>query len=209
MGAGSEEMASEGSMEPHDPAKANKADEQSDTRNMLERSSDYMNESIQSFFYALGMNIGTYPCAFLAGSLIFAIACIVGNVNFYYEQDPNKLWVPDNTPAQDDYSYVKDHYGSQLRFGFFDVECASGNCLSKANLDTALQLYNDVAAINVSYSGERAVPDPEMLWFDKLCYKRGLQCWRSNVLEIFDYNAANWATPALVQARVNQANLFD
>ena len=59
----------------------------------------------------------------------------------------------------------------QLRFEFFDIECTNGNCLTKANLDTAYALVNDASAINVTFRGEK-------LYFDKLCYKRGSDCWR-------------------------------
>jgi len=55
---------------------------------------------------------------------------MTGNVNFYSETESSKLWVPDDTLAQDHYSFVKSKYGSELRFEFFDIYCGGQNCLT-------------------------------------------------------------------------------
>jgi len=74
--------------------------------------------------------------------------------------------------------------------------------LSQTNLDTAYALYEDVLAINVTYDGQPS-------YFENLCYKRGSDCWKSNILEIFSYTPANWDTQAKIDAAVNAGTLSD
>lgn len=170
--------------------------------NMIERASDCVNGHIQRFFYAVGKQVGERPWWFVVGSIVFALLCCSGNANFYSEKDPNKLWVPDDTTAQSDYDWVKSRFGSELRFEFFDITCNSGNCLTPSNLDTALALSNAVSALNASF-------DSQMYDFNRLCYKRGTVCFRSNILEVFNYDSSQWATQSLIDAKVNSATLTD
>jgi len=77
-----------------------------------------------------------------------------------------------------------------------------GNCLTPQNLDTALAIHNAVEGI-------KSVQDGTTSTLQTLCYRRGVYCWHANILEIFDYNAANWNTVAKIEAAVNQPILRD
>ena len=70
-------------------------------------------------FYRLGRTVGGSPWITILVSLIVCAACMVGFLRFEQESRGEKLWVPQDSKAQDDKKWVEEMFpeeSSQVNF---------------------------------------------------------------------------------------------
>lgn len=124
-----------------------------------------------------------------------------GMLEFQTENRGEKLWVPSGTVAQEHKEYVEQYYGNNARISTFLVSLsAGGDVLQPAAFDAALALHTKVVAVEAE--------DPEnaaqRVTWDNYCIKRGQECTQWNVLSLFGYNSAAWATREAILDHLNQ-----
>lgn len=126
---------------------------------------------ISSKFFRLGTIVGTNPKKTILFSFILTIICGAGFARFETENRPEKLWVPQNTEAEQEEKMYQDIFPRTARFNTMIVSAnGKGNILEKENLVAALSIHQQIA------SKESAQVDGESYDLEELCVKTGGTC---------------------------------
>ena len=166
------------------------SDDDASSRSRASRLANGVNDVLGAKFYALGRLSARYPWRMIAASWMFAVllASGLGARGLKNENRSEKLWVPSNTQAQGDKTYVDTYYGSETRFAQVVLKSttAGENILTPAGLDALNTVITAVRAASITWEGSTYS-------YNDHCYRTGSNCWESNVLTAFA-NAAAWDT---------------
>ena len=107
------------------------------------RFNQIVESSLQSAFEYGGNVIGRRPKCAIFASLIFAIVCMMGMNNFVTEDRPDKLWIPQDTEAQQDKEKYDVYWPFLIRIEDMVVvpKVSSSNVLERANLEEVLTMW--------------------------------------------------------------------
>ena len=126
-----------------------------------------------------------------------------------------RLWLPEGTQAQRDSAIVDELYPAFGRFQqFFLTRADEGNVLTPEAFDVALRVHRATQEVtwDNAEDGERVVPwRPDTVTYTDVCLNRNgargaaapAACVASNVLAIFGYDPAAWATQAAILSTLN------
>eukprot|EP00241_Pyramimonas_parkeae_P004525 CAMPEP_0114239316 /NCGR_PEP_ID=MMETSP0058-20121206/8394_1 /TAXON_ID=36894 /ORGANISM="Pyramimonas parkeae, CCMP726" /LENGTH=882 /DNA_ID=CAMNT_0001351487 /DNA_START=50 /DNA_END=2698 /DNA_ORIENTATION=- len=179
---------------------------------MFDNVGNLLNQTLSNGFYKVGMFVGTRPLASLCTALLITISCGMGLIELVRvgeETRDDKLWVPDNSQAQDDKKFVEKYYGNEFRVAVFtsntnkDTEEATGskNILQPTVFDELYTTWKVMQNVSVEYNGTT-------LFLNDVCYKRNGMCSDLSILQLFNYNPANWSSTEKILAVVNQDTLY-
>ena len=153
----------------------------------LEKVADRINGALTGFFFKVGLSIGHNPRKWLFGTfLVFLIFTTgVAYPGLTNENRSDKLWVPADTQAQKDLTYVDGYYGSDARFGEVIIKPVDGGDALRPAIITALAtLILRIQAATVEYDGLTLTWDGGV-GTTAQCYKIGTVCAISHLTSIF------------------------
>eukprot|EP00927_Polykrikos_kofoidii_P043203 TRINITY_DN37265_c0_g1_i1.p1 TRINITY_DN37265_c0_g1~~TRINITY_DN37265_c0_g1_i1.p1 ORF type:complete len:923 (+),score=153.03 TRINITY_DN37265_c0_g1_i1:113-2881(+) len=152
-------------------------------------------------FARVGLTVGTRPFASLGLSGVVLILCVAGFSQFNSESRSDKLWIPQNTRAQQDAEDYTKHWRSDSRFESLLLEAKDGasTALDKKFLQDAMRLHEGIE--NLTFEGETLA---------SLCVPRpsdGHRCFINSVLGAWAYDSANLANDTDPLATLNRQGM--
>jgi len=125
---------------------------------------------ISSQFHKLGFQVGLKPKLSLVFAILLTAICGAGFSRFETEDRADKLWVPQNTIAENEKNLNDKYFPSESRFNSIIVQATNDeNVLSKQVLLDAMKMHNEIAT-------ESATVDDEDYDFQQLCTSAGGSC---------------------------------
>lgn len=155
-----------------------------------------IDEVISWTFYKTGHFVAFRPKLTILLSIIFAIVCGSGFINFTTESRPEKLWVPQGTTAATEEANFLKNFPPTGRFNTMIVTAGStntnsNNVLTKDTLEQAIQLHREISTTVTTYN------DNDYTLTD-LCTRAGgscvssfaqeCQCLMSGILGVWNYD---------------------
>ncbi|KAK3236268.1 hypothetical protein CYMTET_53570, partial [Cymbomonas tetramitiformis] len=164
----------------------------------IEKSAANISESLREGFGHLGYAVGLRPWHTIAGALFCVFALGAGLSQLTVENRGDKLWVPTDTQAQDDKSYVEDYYARSARIAISVVHPTNddGDLLTPEAFDVLYKLHQEIIVVETTHDGT-------LYTYNDLCERRGANCSVRGILEIFEYNETKWDTREKILAVVN------
>lgn len=138
----------------------------------IEKAGNKVESSIGHCFSSIGLKVGRYPVRTIALGFIVAGLCVLGIVfGWSTENRADKLWVPQNTLAEQETDMYQEHYASTTRFNQVIVRNKSdgGNVVTKSMLMNVMSMHMEIET-NVAM-----VDDVEYTLVD-LCAPFGADC---------------------------------
>ncbi|XP_014230059.1 protein patched homolog 3-like [Trichogramma pretiosum] len=120
-----------------------------------------ISNTVEKFFYNLGLQIAKNPRKWMSGCIIVIIACIAGLLRFRQEKNPLKLWVPPDSDFVRDTEWLMSTFKEGQRienFIFAAEDILQPDALMKLN-EITLRIFN--AQTN---------SQPKLGWTD-VCFK--------------------------------------
>lgn len=123
------------------------------SNNCIERVGNGIETSIFGFFSKVGLFIGNRPKITIALSILLTIACGAGFTQWTTESRPEKLWVPQDTEAEQEQEQYTEYFDSNIRFNNILVQAASSsdnnnNVLTKEILTQAMDMHYTIQTKN-------------------------------------------------------------
>ncbi|XP_032219705.2 patched domain-containing protein 3 [Nematostella vectensis] len=163
----------------------------------LQTCSNFVNTSLERFFYWLGAKIGRNPWITIIICFVVSGLWIIGLLNFTEENRGEKLWAADDSIAIKHGDWVSANFPSQSRIS--SILVVASNVLIPAVLTQLLEIDKKVKLIKNG---------TENSW-EKLCFRLGPNCFDSSLLELWSFNETT--IRALSQSdildKINQPNL--
>jgi len=154
-----------------------------------------VDDFFQAKFYAMGSFVGTRPCTSIMVALGVCFLLMSGFSQLESESRADKLWIPQDTQAQEDQKVYASHFPPTMRVNQVVLEAKSGSVLDKAFLLGALALHHEITAV--------AAPGGN---FTSLCVQMpsdGQPCFIRSVLGVWDYDASALSADADPLATLN------
>ena len=179
---------------------ANEVDEENkvatptEDNDWITRLSNTVDKKMHNFFSKVGLWVALRPKLTIFLTFLIVIITGAGFMNYTTEQRAFKLWVPQDAIAQVHNDYVIDTYGNGNRIVSVYAEPQyTDNVLTKSGLLGMYDLYQYILSI------EATVTDPEIdakiraryndtYTFSNICAKQGNACFKSSILDLFNYN---------------------
>lgn len=74
-----------------------------------------IDNAMRKLFFRVGYFVAGRPLIMILASIVVTVATLAGMLRFRTESRAQKLWVPQNTVALDNYEYVTQRYGQDVR----------------------------------------------------------------------------------------------
>eukprot|EP00549_Striatella_unipunctata_P000485 CAMPEP_0118715154 /NCGR_PEP_ID=MMETSP0800-20121206/26691_1 /TAXON_ID=210618 ORGANISM="Striatella unipunctata, Strain CCMP2910" /NCGR_SAMPLE_ID=MMETSP0800 /ASSEMBLY_ACC=CAM_ASM_000638 /LENGTH=902 /DNA_ID=CAMNT_0006621239 /DNA_START=79 /DNA_END=2787 /DNA_ORIENTATION=- len=160
----------------------------------VESFGDTIDQSIAGFFKRIGSFVGSRPRLTIFLAILLTIFCGGGFVRWETENRGEKLWVPQDTTAEQETEDYQSYFASTSRFNTMLISPASGdNILTKGNLEEAMKMHLAIETGVANVDGiDYALAD--------LCTKSGgtcaskfdgvCQCLVSSILRQWNYDLA-------------------
>eukprot|EP00639_Heterosigma_akashiwo_P035506 CAMPEP_0194718476 /NCGR_PEP_ID=MMETSP0296-20130528/10039_1 /TAXON_ID=39354 /ORGANISM="Heterosigma akashiwo, Strain CCMP2393" /LENGTH=140 /DNA_ID=CAMNT_0039619785 /DNA_START=119 /DNA_END=538 /DNA_ORIENTATION=- len=104
----------------------------------------------QTKFHKWGFFVGSRPKTTIGLAFLLFLVCCAGFAAWEEESRPEKLWVPNNTEAQEDFAKYQALFPAEARRSYVIVEAADGGSVLDTDvLLAAMELHADVEAIVV------------------------------------------------------------
>jgi len=155
----------------------------------------------QTKFHKWGFFVGSRPKTTIGLAFLLFLVCCAGFAAWEEESRPEKLWVPNNTEAQEDFAKYQALFPAEARRSYVIVEAAGGGSVLDTDvLLAAMELHADVEAIVVedAAGAEYAYEDVCVL-----APGDGHPCLVSGVLGLWNYSAALLAADSDPLATIN------
>jgi len=152
-------------------------------------------KNISKAFNVLGKNIATSPRQFISGSILLALVLGSGLIRWSSENRDDKLWVPQNTDAEEEETKYLELYPRFARIEnvVIRTKVKNGNVLEKKNLLEVMKIHNEIVSRKANIDGKE---------YDylNLCSKGNscsqnsttnsgiCQCMVKSILRQWDYN---------------------
>ena len=190
-----------GSKEGFEAVSLNNKDQGSpDEMSYMERVAERVNGALTGFFFRVGLSIGTTPRKWLVGTFLVFLVFTTGVAypGLTNENRSEKLWVPSDTQAQKDLTYVDGLYGSDARFGEVIVKPADGESALRPEIFEKMKtLVARIEAATVEWDGKT------LTWSDQ-CFKVRSWCALSHFgIAFIGMAATDYDTEAEIVARAN------
>jgi len=144
-----------------------------------DRFANRIDRGIAGAYGWVGLKVGPRPRWTIAACCVLTALCGIGFLRWTTENRPEKLWVPQNTEAQDEKDQYDSFFGSTSRVNQIIVQASDNdndndNVLTKELLVTTMKMHIDIA------SRSSTVDDVEYILVD-LCAKAGGSCANGSV----------------------------
>eukprot|EP00752_Nemacystus_decipiens_P002680 g2506.t1 len=154
----------------------------------LQKLSNVIEHKMNAFFSRLGELVAIYPGRTVLLALVGCMIGISGISVLEEESRGDKLWVPTGTRAQEDQATYNSYFPKEGRQNLvIAVPAGGGNVLTKQNLQRALELFQKISAISITFEGQEYA-------FADLCIESsefsGTNCTAQSVLGKWEYDAA-------------------
>ncbi|CAE8654753.1 unnamed protein product [Polarella glacialis] len=167
------------------------------TQNVFGKVANYIDSSFASRFYRIGLFVGTRPGASIGLSFLFVLVCCGGFSMTKTESRSEKLWIPQDTIAQDHQAMYDVHFPPASRIETALLEAKSGSVLDKAFLTAAMEMHTKVEALtSIKYNDTLRT----------LCiakFGQGHPCLINSVLSFWSFSPALLAADANPLATIN------
>ena len=175
-----------------------------------EKIGNQIDDFIRNVFYGLGKFVAFRPWTTIFGTMLLAICCGAGFMNFTTENRPDELWVPQNTIAEVEEQQYLEYFPPSTRINTMiisDHENNGANVLTMEALEQALELQMEIATTPSTYENTTyTLPD--------LCTKAGgscvssysgvCQCLISGILKMWNYDVEIFRNDSDFMATLNQ-----
>ncbi|CAM9184613.1 unnamed protein product, partial [Scytosiphon promiscuus] len=154
----------------------------------LQKISHGIESGMTNFFSRLGELVALNPGRTVLLALVGVVIGLSGVTTLETESRGDKLWVPDTSRAQDDYATYLSYFPKDGRENLVIAVPSDGgsDALSKDNLVRALELFQQVSSIAITYEGVEYS-------FEDLCVESaeftGTPCSVESVLGKWQYEA--------------------
>nr|XP_033338744.1 NPC intracellular cholesterol transporter 1-like isoform X2 [Megalopta genalis] len=128
-------------------------------RSYLQRIPQHISESVEHFFYGLGLKIARRPLKWLICSIVIVLISLSGLHSFHQEKNPMRLWIPQDSDFVRDTDWMIDQFGQGLRLE--SMILTADNVLQPEILITLNEILKQVVASQT--------PD-HIAWTD-VCFK--------------------------------------
>ena len=120
----------------------------------VESFGDMVESAIARAFFVVGLKVGRYPRWTIA--LCFLLTVVMGTGFMFWETEnrETKLWVPQNTIAEDETEAYKEHFPSTSRFNQIIVRAkTNSNVLTKEVLMDAMAMHTQIETQEIEVDG--------------------------------------------------------
>jgi hypothetical protein len=159
----------------------------------VERLGNQIDDGIRHVFYKLGHGVAFRPKLTIVLSILLALLCGAGFLQFTTENRPEELWVPQGTIAETEEASYEALYPSTSRINTMIVSASQegGNVLTKDAIQQALELHRRIEGTASTYENATYT-------LTDLCTKSGgtcassfagaCQCLISGILGVWNYD---------------------
>ena len=155
-------------------------------------------------FYALGRASASRPWTMIACTVVLCVIFSggVGYPGLKNENRGDRLWVPTDTPAQDDKTFVDTYYGAETRFAQAILTKTDGsNVLTPEGLTALRTVATGVSAVSITWEGAT-------YGYNDHCYRFGASCYAKSALDAFS-NAAGYANQTAIDTAMKADPLMN
>lgn len=156
----------------------------------------------EGHFYRIGLFVGTRPCTSIGVSILFCLTCMSGFSQLNAESRSDKLWIPQDTQAQQDQVIYNQYFPPKTRMQMILMEAKSGSALDKKALTGAMALHKVIEDVKVpsSKGGDDTLRT--------LCISKpddGHPCFINSILMLWNFDEATLAADNNPLATINAA----
>ena len=142
-----------------------------------EKIGNAIDEFIRDVFYEVGLFVATRPKLTIGLCILLGVVCGTGFLTLETEDRPEKLWVPQNTRAEQEELQYLEYYPSTSRISTMIISSRSSdstnNVLTKEALEEALALQEQIHTTPSFVEGEES---KKTYILEDLCTKSGGSC---------------------------------
>lgn len=166
---------------------SNPSSSSSSSSSCIEKTGNQVEKTISKIFTKLGYKIGISPRKTILYTILLTIACGIGFLRWTTESRPFKLWVPQQTIAENETNLYESYYTRISRFNNVIIRSSEdddnnnggGNVLVK---DTLLEVMN----MHLEIEKNKTMVDDVSYTFIDLCTKTGGACTTNTNGDICD-----------------------
>ncbi|XP_028417678.1 patched domain-containing protein 3-like [Dendronephthya gigantea] len=158
--------------------------QEANEKGILQKISRIITGTLENIFYRLGRTVGGSPWITILVSLLLCGACMAGFLRFEQESRGEKLWVPQDSKAQDDKEWVEKMFPEESGQVNFILE--KSNVLKAEVIQQVFKIHQEVMNITITFENK------SLEWKD-ICFRKGDICSLASILELwsFDENTIN------------------
>lgn len=121
----------------------------------IETTGNKVESAIGSFFNAIGLKIGNTPRRTIALCFVITAICGVGFMRWSTESRADKLWVPQQTTAEEETAVYQNYYAATSRFNRVLIRSSSdnGNVLTSATLEEVMKMHLEIEQNEATVDG--------------------------------------------------------
>lgn len=136
----------------------------------VERFGETVEAFIGSAFYSLGLKVGNRPRWTIGLALLATVIMGAGFATWEVENREDKLWVPQNTIAEEETNAYQALFPTTSRFNQMIVQGKSSkNVLTKEALVGVMTMHSEIASQEITVDGETLI-------LENICTKAGGSC---------------------------------
>merc|ERR1711892_1406909 len=103
----------------------------------------FSTETLETFFYWYGCKVAKYPLIFISITLMIPALSCIGLLKFKTENNPYKLWIPQNSDYLRNHEWLWEHFPDDIRFN--SVIITADNVLTPETMKKLLQVHKKVS----------------------------------------------------------------
>ena len=172
--------------------------------------------SIGGIFHSIGQKVGTHPRKTILGCILLTVLTGYGFASWEVENRGEKLWVPQNTIAEQETEDYQDYYPTSSRFNSLLVQSGgkstSKNVLQKEKLEQAMKLHLEIETRKATVEREdydflslcTVASGSCVSKFDGVC-----ACLVDSILKLWNYDLDTLQNDSDIMATINQYGTMD
>jgi len=103
----------------------------------------FSTETLETFFEWYGCKVAKYPLIFISITLMIPALSCIGLLKFKTENNPYKLWIPQNSDYLRNHEWLWEHFPDDIRFN--SVIITADNVLTPETMKKLLQVHKKVS----------------------------------------------------------------